>query len=65
MWIETDPATRINQQRLSQALAIEADTISTACPYCLIMLDDAVRSRGMTDSVQVLDVIEILAQSLE
>ena len=65
MWIETDPETRINQHRLNQALEIDAAAISTACPYCLIMLDDAIRSRGMTDSIQVLDVIEILAQALK
>lgn len=64
MWLETDAETRVNKKRLDQALEIEADTVSTACPYCLIMLDDAVRSQGLSDRVQVLDLVEILDQAL-
>ena len=64
MWLETDAETRINHRRLDQALAVQADTVATACPYCLLMFDDAVRSRGLGDRVQVLDLAEILAGSL-
>lgn len=64
MWLETAAETRINRKRLDHALEIKADTIATACPYCLIMFDDALRSRGMTEKVQVLDLIEILNQAL-
>jgi len=64
MWLETAADTRINQHRLQQALDIKADTITTACPYCLIMFDDALRSKGMADEVEVLDIIEILNQTL-
>ena len=64
MWLETAADTRLNQHRLQQALDIQADTITTACPYCLIMFDDALRSKGLTDEIQVLDIIEILNQSL-
>jgi Fe-S oxidoreductase len=65
MWLETAAETRINQNRLNQALAVQAETITTACPYCLIMFDDAVRSKGLTESIQVLDLIEILNSSLK
>jgi len=64
MWLETAAETRINRKRLDQALEIKADTIATACPFCLIMFDDALRSRGMTDQVQVVDFMEILNRSL-
>lgn len=64
MWLETAADTRINHRRLEQALEIEADTITTACPYCMIMFDDAIRSKGLTDEIQVLDLIEILNQAL-
>jgi Fe-S oxidoreductase len=60
MWLETAADTRINQQRLQHALDIKADTITTACPYCLIMFDDALRSKGLTEEIQVYDLIEIL-----
>ncbi len=64
MWLETAADTRINQHRLQQAMDIKVDTITTACPYCLIMFDDALRSKGLTDEIEVLDIIEILNQSL-
>lgn len=64
MWLETAADTRVNQHRLQHALDIDANTITTACPYCLIMFDDALRSKGLTDQVEVLDIIEILNQSL-
>ena len=64
MWLETAADTRINQHRLQQAMDIKADTISTACPYCLIMFDDALRSKGLADEIEVLDIVEILNQSL-
>ena len=64
MWLETAADTRINHQRLEQAMEVEPDTIATACPFCMIMFDDALRSKGMTDKVKVLDLVEILNQSL-
>ena len=41
--------------------------IATACPYCLIMLDDAVnqrRSEGKADGVKVIDIAQVLADSI-
>ncbi len=64
MWMETDAETRINHIRLADALAVEADTVATACPYCLLMLDDAIRSQGVGARIQVMDVAEVLAQAL-
>ena len=64
MWLETAADTRVNQHRLDQALEIGADTITTSCPYCLIMFDDALRSKGLTETVQVVDLVEVLNSSL-
>ena len=65
MWLETDPNTRINHRRLDNVLEVKAGTVATACPYCLLMFDDAIRSKGLGDQVQVMDVAEVLAQQLE
>jgi Fe-S oxidoreductase/nitrate reductase gamma subunit len=65
MWMETDPNTRINHRRLKQAMDVKADTIATACPYCLLMFDDAVRSKGVGEQVQVLDIAEIMAKKMD
>jgi Fe-S oxidoreductase len=64
MWLETAADKRINQKRLQHALDIQADTITTACPFCLIMFDDALRSKGLTEDIQVIDLIEILNKAI-
>lgn len=61
MWVETDPNTRINQNRLQQALDAKIDTVATACPYCLIMFDDAIRSKGVGDQIRAVDIAEVLS----
>lgn len=61
MWLETDPNTRINHRRLAEAFdQANANTVITACPYCLIMFDDAIRSKGLVDRTCVKDVAELL-----
>jgi len=64
MWLETDPNTRINHRRLADALQVKADVVATACPYCLLMFDDAIRSKGLGEQVQVMDISEILERQL-
>jgi len=64
MWMETDADTRINQVRLQDAIQVGADTLSTACPYCLLMFDDAIRSKGLGESIEVMDIAEILEKRL-
>ena len=56
---------RINLERADEALGTGADVVSTACPYCLIMLDDAVKERGRGEDVRVLDVAQLLEGSME
>ncbi len=64
MWMETDPNTRINHRRLNDALETGAEIVAAACPYCLLMFDDAIRSKGLGDQIQVMDVAEILVNKL-
>jgi Fe-S oxidoreductase/nitrate reductase gamma subunit len=64
MWLETDPNTRISHRRLAEAMQSKADVIATACPYCLLMFDDAIRSKGVGDQVKVLDIAELLEKQL-
>jgi Fe-S oxidoreductase/nitrate reductase gamma subunit len=61
MWMEIDPNTRINHRRLNEAIdGMNTDVVVTACPYCLIMFDDAIRSKGLGDRIEVKDIAEIL-----
>ena len=64
MWLEEDLGTRINVNRTDEALGTGADVVSTACPYCMIMLDDAVQAANRGDDVRVMDVSQLLEESL-
>jgi len=56
---------RINLERSSEAIATGASIVAAACPFCNTMLTDGVKHAEKEDSVQVLDVAEIVAQSLQ
>ena len=68
MWMEEKIGKRINVERTDEALALDPDIISTACPFCITMLSDAVTAKQQSgeakEHVQVLDVSQILARSL-
>jgi Fe-S oxidoreductase len=64
MWMEESIGKRVNLERTQEALATGAGTVSTACPFCMIMLDDAVKAEGRGDDVSVVDISQILEQSL-
>lgn len=65
MWLEEHAAEgykRINDTRTDQALATDPECIITNCPFCLTMLDDGVK--GVESPVKVLDIAELLSQTL-
>jgi Fe-S oxidoreductase len=64
MWLEENIGKRINMERMDEALGTGADVVSTACPYCMIMLDDAVRANAKEDEVRVLDLSQLVEESL-
>jgi hypothetical protein len=68
MWMEEKIGKRINVERTEEALALDPDIISTACPFCITMLSDAVSGKQqdgeLREGVEVLDVSQILLRSL-
>lgn len=56
---------RINQDRADEALSTGATTIAAACPFCNTMMTDGVKNREKDHEIAVLDVAEIIAQSME
>lgn len=64
MWMEENIGSRVNMNRTHEALDTGADVISTACPFCMIMLDDAVKANGKADEVSVLDISQVVERSL-
>src|SRR5882757_1360265 len=68
MWMEERTGKRINTERIDEALGTDPDTISTGCPYCLVMLGDAVAAKKASgeakDTLEVVDVAQVLARSI-
>lgn len=65
MWLEgTNPATRLAQLRVKEALDTGAEVLATACPFCLLTLDEAVKHLNAEEKIRVLDIAEIAAQAL-
>ena len=64
MWMEESIGKRVNMERTEEALGTGADVVSTACPYCMIMLDDAVRANAKEEEVRVLDLSQVVEESL-
>jgi Fe-S oxidoreductase len=65
MWLEgTNPGTRLAQQRIQEALDTGAEILATACPFCLLTLEEAMKHLNAEDRLQVLDIAEIALKAL-
>src|ERR1041384_3546496 len=56
---------RINLERTNEAIATGSQIIAAACPFCNTMLTDGVKNSEKEETVKVLDVAELIAQSME
>ncbi len=63
VWMEDEGETRVNWNRMRQVLETGQNEVAVACPFCMIMLEDA---RGAMDveHVQIRDIAEIVAENL-
>ena len=61
---EEKGTTRINIERSNEALATGSQVIAAACPFCNTMLTDGVKLAEKENEVQVLDIAELIAQSM-
>lgn len=64
MWLHEESGRHINQIRAEEIWETGVDLLGTACPYCLTMLDDGIKSLEMEKAPKVSDIIEIVASSL-
>ena len=62
-WMEED-SPRINEDRAKEIVESGADVVAVACPFCMTMISDGLKSLDKEDAVQVLDIAELVAQSL-
>ncbi|MNU08972.1 hypothetical protein D3C72_2552710 [compost metagenome] len=49
---------------MAQALDVKPSVISSACPYCLTMMEDGLKALSEGEKVIARDVAELLAESV-
>ena len=67
MWVESSSETgeRLAEIRVKDAVELGAEIIATACPFCVLTLEDAVKTSGHEEKIRVMDVAELLAEAIE
>jgi Fe-S oxidoreductase len=65
VFVEETRGRRINHLRVEQLQTTQAQGVATACPYCMIMLEDGTRTKGIAEDFPALDIAEVLLSSLK
>ena len=56
---------RINEERTKEAIDTGAKIIASNCPFCMTMLSDGVKLNEKEEEVKVMDLAELIAESME
>ncbi|HMK35211.1 MAG TPA: (Fe-S)-binding protein [Desulfomonilaceae bacterium] len=65
LWYENEEEKeRMGEKRVRMAVDVGAQVIVTACPFCLINLEDAVKTTGNEGKIEVLDLVELVDRSM-
>jgi len=64
MWVESAGKGRLAETRVSDACDLGATILATACPFCTLTLEDAVKTTDSESKIRIKDVAELLAEAL-
>ncbi|GBD92981.1 anaerobic glycerol-3-phosphate dehydrogenase subunit C [bacterium BMS3Abin05] len=64
MWMEETIGTRINHDRVEEAIRINPNVVATACPFCHTMLNDGLKDKGQED-IRTLDIGQLVAGAMK
>jgi Fe-S oxidoreductase len=66
MWVEAveERGERLAETRVKDAVALGAEYLVTACPFCLLTLEDAVKTSGNEGKIEIIDLAELAARAL-
>lgn len=63
VWMETLPEQRFSVLRVKEAAAAGAEVLATSCPYCISLLEDSCKTADLEDSLQIMDISELLTKA--
>jgi Fe-S oxidoreductase len=63
LWLEERIGQRISDNRIDQVIAVKAQLVATACPYCLQMFGDAIKTKQTEETLKVKDIAELVLES--
>jgi Fe-S oxidoreductase/nitrate reductase gamma subunit len=58
--LEEKVGSKMSHNRVDELMVTKPDTIAVSCPYCVLMLEDALKAKGLADKVKVKDISEFL-----
>ena len=63
-WMEERVGKRMNEMRTDHIIETGASVVATACPYCLQMFEDGIKTRGKEETLEAMDIAELIAMSI-
>ncbi|ABO50308.1 tungsten-dependent benzoyl-CoA reductase-related protein bamD [Desulforamulus reducens MI-1] len=64
IWMETESGQRFSDFKVQEASDKEADILVTACPYCVVMMEDSAKTLNKDEEIKIMDISEILKENL-
>lgn len=69
MWVDiqanpTERVERLSEKRVKEAVEAGAELLVTACPFCILTLEDAVKTTGNEGLIRIMDLAELVSEAL-
>ncbi len=65
LFYEPEEETRMGVLRVNMAVEAGANVIVTACPFCFVNIQDAIKVAGLEDQMEVMDFTKLIETHLE
>jgi Fe-S oxidoreductase len=65
LFYEPEEEMRMGVVRVKMAQAAGADVIVTACPFCLVNIEDAIKVAGLEGKMEAVDLSELIDRHIE
>lgn len=57
--LEENVGSKMSHNRVDELMETQPDVIAVSCPYCVLMLEDALKAKGLQEKVKVRDISEL------